>query len=104
MLHVERIGAGPVNTLDKAAVDPQVVHRKMVVEMEHALGGKIKHVGNPVKMPEIEEEHTSPPTLGQHNEDILAGLLGYSEDKIKRLREEEERHAPELLRSLAKSA
>ncbi len=103
VLHLERIGAGPVNTLDQAAVDPQVVHRKMVVEMEHPLGGKIKHVGNPVKMPEIEEEYTAPPTLGQHNNDILVGLLGCSEERARRLREEEERHAAELLKRLRKA-
>lgn len=103
VLHAERIGAGPVNTLDKAAVDPQVLHRKMVVEIEHPSGGKIKHVGNPVKMPQIEEEYTAPPTLGQHNEEILVGLLGCSEERIKRLREEAEKHAEELLQSLRKA-
>ena len=103
VLHMERIGAGPVNTLDKAAVDPQVVHRKMVVEMEHPLGGTIKHVGNPVKMPEIEDEYTAPPTLGQHDDEILRGLLGCSEERVRRLREEEERHAEELLKSLRKA-
>jgi crotonobetainyl-CoA:carnitine CoA-transferase CaiB-like acyl-CoA transferase len=103
VLHVEHIGAGPVNTLDKAAEDPQILERKMIIEMEHPLGDKIKHVGNPVKMPEIEEEYTAPPTLGQHNEEILVGLLGCSEERIKRLREEEERHSSELFLHLMKS-
>lgn len=102
VLYAERISAGPVNTLDKAAEDPQVLHRKMVFEMDHPLGGKIKHVGNPIKMPQIEEEFSPPPTLGQHNEEILVGLLGCSPEKIKKLREEEERHAEELLASLQK--
>jgi len=103
VLHAERISAGPVNTLDQAAEDPQVLERRMVVEIEHPLGGKIKHVGNPIKMPEIDEEFSPPPTLGQHNEDILVGLLGYSQDKIDRLREEEAEHAQELMESLQKS-
>lgn len=102
VLYAERISASPVNTLDKAAEDPQVLYRKMVVEMDHPLGGKIKHVGNPIKMPEIEEEFSPPPTLGQHNEEILVGLLGCSPEKIKKLREEEERRAEELLASLQK--
>ncbi len=40
ILALERIGAGPVNTLDKAAEDPQVLERRMIVEMEHPLGGR----------------------------------------------------------------
>ncbi|MBW2559830.1 MAG: CoA transferase [Deltaproteobacteria bacterium] len=103
LLYVERIGAGPVNTLDKAAEDPQVLARRMIVEMEHPLGGRIKHVGNPVKMPESEEEPSAPPTLGQHNEEILVGLLKCSPEKLKRLKEEEEKRAEELLYSLFKT-
>ena len=102
VLHAERIAAGPVNTLDKASVDPQVVHRRMVVEMEHPLGGKIKHVGNPVKMPGVDEEFSPPPTLGQHNEEILVGLLGCSPERINKLREEEESRSEELLKSIKK--
>ena len=103
ILHAERIGAGPVNTLDEAVEDPQVQHRNMIIEMEHPLGGTIKHVGNPVKMPDVDEQFTPPPTLGQHNEEILAGFLKMSPDKIKRLKEEEEKRAQELLESLFKA-
>ncbi len=103
VLYAERIGAGPVNTLDKAAADPQVLARNMVVEMEHPLGGKIRHVGNPVKMPEIGEEFSPPPTLGQDSEEILVGLMGCSAEKIKQLRQEEEQRAEELLASLRRA-
>jgi len=103
VLHAERISAGPVNTLDQAAEDPQVLERRMIVEMEHPLGGRIKHVGNPIKMPEIDEEFLPPPTLGQHNDEVLMGLLGCSSDKLKRLREEEAERAEKLMDSLHKT-
>ena len=43
----------------------------------------------PFTMGISEEEFTPPPTLNQHQQQILSELLGYSEEKIKRLREEE---------------
>ena len=57
LMNIEDIAAAPVNTLDKAAADPQVQHRHMVLELGHILGGKIKLVGNPVKMPGSIEDH-----------------------------------------------
>lgn len=103
VMYVDDLPVGPVNTIDKAVVDPQITHNEMIVEMEHSLGGKIRHIGNPFKMTSVQPEYTAPPTMGQHNEEILAGLLGYSAEKIKVLREEEEKHAEELLKSLQKA-
>ncbi|MBI2864285.1 MAG: CoA transferase [Chloroflexi bacterium] len=104
LFYAEDIPAAPVNTIDRAVVDPQVQHRNMVVTMPHPLGGEVRLVGNPIKMPgSIVEEFTAPPLLGQHNEEILAGLLHYSEEKIGRLREEEASHRGELLARLDKA-
>ncbi len=87
---VEDITAAKVATLDEVVVDPQVLHQKMILNMEHPLGGEIKLAGNPIKIEGIsEEEFTPPPTLNQHQHQILSELLGYSDEKIRRLREEE---------------
>lgn len=92
------VPAGYINSLDQVAVDPQVLHQKMIVSMNHPLGGEIKLVGNPIKMDGFsEEDFTSPPTLNQHEHEILCGLLGYSEDKVKMLRQEDQQHAEERL-------
>lgn len=103
VLEVEDIPCGPVNTIDKAVEDPQIVQRNMIVETEHPLGGRLRLVGNPIKMPQcIEEDFIAPPTLGQHNDEILVELLGYSKERIERLRQEEESHAEQLLASQLK--
>jgi len=86
------VPCGPVNTLDKALSDPQVLATDMVIEVEHTLGGKIKQTGNPIKIsttsPELRKNFLSPPTLGQHTNEVLTQLLGYSREKIEQLREE----------------
>lgn len=86
------VPCGPLNTLDKALSDPQVLARDMVVSINHAMGGQIKQTGNPVKIsatpPEVRQDFLPPPTLGQHTDEVLSQLLGYSTEKIDRLRQE----------------
>ncbi len=77
---------GRVNTVDRVLNDPQVLHRQMVVEVEHATAGKLKVVGVPYKFSETPAlVRSAPPTLGQHSHEVLRDLLGYSPDEIARL-------------------
>ena len=82
MLRADDIAAGPVYNLDQAPQDPQIQYNNMILTLNHSLGGQVKLVGNPIKMPTIHtEEYTAPPTLGQHTHQVLSGLLGYSRRK-----------------------
>jgi crotonobetainyl-CoA:carnitine CoA-transferase CaiB-like acyl-CoA transferase len=77
------VPAGPVNTLDKAFADPQVLARNMVVEIDSPHMGKLKDVGNPIKISGVERQiYNPPPLLGEHSEEILRNHLGYSAEKI----------------------
>jgi crotonobetainyl-CoA:carnitine CoA-transferase CaiB-like acyl-CoA transferase len=88
-LDEEDVPAAPVNTLDRILSDPQILARSMVVEMDHPKAGKFKSVGNPVKVSlGAEEKFQPPPLLGQHNESIYCGLLGYSLADLKAWKEE----------------
>ncbi len=83
----ERIPVAPINTIDKALADPQTLGRNMVVEVEYENNKKLKILGNPIKMSEVEEEvFKRPPHLGEHTEEILTGTLHYSLEKIAELR------------------
>lgn len=84
----EKIPIAPINTIEKALADPQTLNRNMVVEVEYENGKKLKIVGNPIKMSEIEEEvFKRPPRLGEHTDRILSEVLNYSPEEIRRLRE-----------------
>jgi crotonobetainyl-CoA:carnitine CoA-transferase CaiB-like acyl-CoA transferase len=82
------VPCGPIYTLDKIFADPQVLHREMMVELKHPKAGKIKVTGNPVKLSDTPGEiKTSPPTLGQHTEEILT-QLGYNRQDVDKMRQE----------------
>ncbi len=84
------IPCGPVNTMESLFADPQVRHRNMVEEVEHPTIGKLKLAGIPIKYSSTPlEVKLPPPTLGEHTDEILTDVLGYTEDQIKDLREQE---------------
>ena len=74
----------PIHDIADTFNDPQVLHRNMLVEAEHATVGKYRMPGNPIKMGQ-EETFGPAPTLGQHNGEVLQGLLGYSPGEIEEL-------------------
>lgn len=80
-----RIPCAPVYDLSQAVHDEQVLHRNMIVEVAHPLGGSAKMPGNPIKLSDTyEDTYSPPPTLGQHNEEVYASL-GMTADELKSL-------------------
>jgi CoA:oxalate CoA-transferase len=79
---------GPVNSIEMAVNDPQVIAREMIVEVDHPVAGMTKVPGIAIKMSETPGSIAAPaPVLGQHTGEILAGLLGKSQSEIAHLRE-----------------
>ncbi len=85
-LRAADIPCGPINEPDEALNDPQIIAREMIVEQLHPTAGPVRSVGNPVHLSDTPVSYRLPsPTLGQHTEDVLAGL-GYDPESIERLR------------------
>ncbi len=80
------IEVAPVNSLGETFDDPQVLHRQMVIDVEHPIAGQIRQIGQPFKFSETPGHiKQSAPYIGQHTEAILMEI-GYSESEIRDLR------------------
>ena len=67
--------------------DPHINQRGYFVELDHPEAGVRKHCGIPWKMSRTECAVRAPaPCLGQHTDEILSQLLGYSPGEIEKLR------------------
>ena len=87
-LEAANVPCGPINNMKEVFEDPQVRHRKLRVDIPHPMGGAAPVVASPLRLSETPVEYRlAPPTLGQHNEEVLKGLLGKSDADIKGLRD-----------------
>ena len=85
-LNAAKVPCAPINSFSQALSDEQVIHRNMVVEVEHPDGGKVKMPGNPIKLSYTDEDSFSPPPhLGQHTKETLIEWCNYSESEINEL-------------------
>jgi crotonobetainyl-CoA:carnitine CoA-transferase CaiB-like acyl-CoA transferase len=66
------VPAGPVYDINQMHQDPQVLARKMVVEVEHTKLGPVRTIGLPVKFSDTPGEVAhGAPLFGQHTDEIL---------------------------------
>ena len=88
-LEKHKIGCGPINALSEVFDDPQVQAREMVIEMDHpATGGRpAKLIASPIKLSETPVSYRqSPPTIGQHTEELLSEYLDMGAAEVAELR------------------
>jgi formyl-CoA transferase len=76
------IPVGPILSMKEIAEDQSLRHTGTVVEVDHPERGKYLTVGNPVKMSDSITEVKRSPLLGEHTEEILTKVLGYSADEL----------------------
>ena len=87
---LEKVGVpcGPINNLEQVFDDPHIQSRGARQEVEHPEAGALPTVANPIRLSESPITYDrAPPVLGQHNADVLTGLLGMDADEIAELKE-----------------
>ena len=83
------VPASPVNDLDQVFADEQILHRGMKISVpdDHAQGGAVDLIGNPIKLSETPVSYRRPPpSLGQHTDEVLKDVLGMSDAELQKLR------------------
>jgi CoA:oxalate CoA-transferase len=76
-------------SFDEVCNDPQLLSRDMIIEVDQPISGKVKVPGSLFKMSRTPGKIDYPaPWLGENNQEILAGMLGFTEDQISRLSDE----------------
>jgi formyl-CoA transferase len=89
------IPCGPILSMKELAEERSLRDTGTVVEVDHPKRGKYLTVGNPIKLSDSPCEVERSPLLGEHTEQILSQVLGYSEKEIAEIRTSGAITAPE---------
>jgi formyl-CoA transferase len=85
ILNKDDIPCGPILSMKELAEEPSLRKTGTVVEVDHPTRGKYLSVGNPIKLSDSPTEVRRSPLLGEHTQEILREVLGYSDADIRRI-------------------
>jgi len=79
----------PVQTISELVNDPQVLANNYVIDANHEVLGSLKVVGIPIQLSKTPGEvKCEAPEFGQHTEEVLIEIGGYSWEEVTQLRDE----------------
>ncbi len=81
-----QVPCAPVNSIEEALQERQVLERDMLVEVEHPGFGTLKQVRTAIKVQDAVEHARPAPALGADTTAILKSVLGYTDEQIAQLR------------------
>jgi formyl-CoA transferase len=76
------IPVGPILSLKEISEDEALKKTGTIVEIDHPKRGKYLSVGNPIKLSDSKSEVKRSPLLGEHTEEILTKVLGYTNREL----------------------
>ncbi len=80
------IPVGPILSMKEIAEEPSLRATGTVVEVDHPTRGKYLTVGNPIKLSDSTCDVQRSPLLGEHTEEILTKVLGYSASEVSEIK------------------
>ena len=89
-LEAAKVPCGAINNLAEVFADPQIAARHMVTDWQHPVKNDLRLVSSPIKLSATPvTTRLPPPLLGQHTEEVLRGVLNYSDAKLSELKSSE---------------
>ena len=83
------IPCGAIRTVGEACESETLKERGMIWKMQHPTAGEVKNIANPIELTGTPfAAPVAPPRLGEHTEDVLGNLLGFSTDQIAALKDQ----------------
>jgi len=79
------VPSGPVNDVTTALEDPQAQARGSVVEIAHPRLGPVRQVATPLRVGEEPKPLERGPFRGEHTEQVLVEVCGYSQERVREL-------------------
>jgi len=84
------IPVAPVQDYGDLTKDPQMIANEYIIDYTHPTAGPVKIVANPVRLSKTPWQMRMPaPEFGQHTEEVLLDIAGYSWEELEQLRTEE---------------
>lgn len=89
-LEAAKVPCGAINNLAEVFSDPQVRERGMVTQWAHKHRPSLPLVSSPMKLGATPvRTDLPPPLLGEHTEEVLRGVLNYTDGQLSELRKRE---------------
>ncbi|MEI8153370.1 MAG: formyl-CoA transferase [Hyphomicrobiales bacterium] len=82
LCNAKDIPVGPILSMKEIAEEKSLRDTGTVVEVDHPTRGKYLTVGNPIKLSDSISDVKRSPLLGEHTEEILTKVLGYSSKEV----------------------
>ena len=76
------VPCGPILSMKEIAEEPSLRATGTVVEVDHPERGKYLSVGNPIKLSDSKSDVLRSPLLGEHTDEVLGDVLGYSAAEV----------------------